>query len=253
MPSQIVGYYNSRKKKILKDFDRTCALMRDWLAARYNEEFANTLQRDVRQEYERLIPEIPYIKGLRARALNTFLLITAQELAAYKAMTKQGKTPAEAWELCHQALRLRVAKIPRWKRRLLRRLMFSSLVRKIMVRRANRRQKGHFGDFEVEYLVGAGEDFDLGINYLKCGNQSFAMKHGGEAFTPYICMSDIALSDAMGWGLIRTQTLADGCQYCDFRFKKGAATQISSKTPEVQDAIDRIRDKEAERGATVES
>jgi 2-iminoacetate synthase ThiH len=66
-------------------------------------------------------------------------------------------------------------------------------------------------------------------------------------------MSDIALSDAMGWGLIRTQTLADGCHYCDFRFKKGAVTQISSKTLEVQDAIDRIRDKEAERGATVES
>jgi hypothetical protein len=52
--------------------------------------------------------------------------------------------------------------------------------------------------------------------------------------------------------LIRTQTLADGCDYCDFRFKKGAVTQISSKTPEVQDAIERIRDKEAEQGATVD-
>jgi len=69
------------------------------------------------------------------------------------------------------------------------------------------------------------------------------LKHGGEAFAPYICMSDIALSDAMGWGLIRTQTLADCCDYCDFRFKKGAVTQISSKTPEVQDAIERIRNK----------
>jgi hypothetical protein len=131
--------------------------------------------------------------------------------------------------------------------------MFSSLMSKIMERRARKQRKVRFGDFEVEYVVGERDDFDLGVNYLKCGNQSFAMKHGGEAFTPYICMSDIALSDAMGWGLTRTQTLADGCQYCDFRFKKGAATQISSKTPEVQDAIDRIRDKEAERGATVES
>jgi len=60
-------------------------------------------------------------------------------------------------------------------------------------------------------------------------------------------MSDIALSEAMGWGLIRTQTLADDCPHCDFRFKQGGATQISSKTPEVQEAIDRIGKKEAEK------
>jgi len=124
------------------------------------------LQREVRQEYEKLVPEIPYIKGVRARTLNTFLLITAQELAAYKAMKKHGKPPAEAWELCHQALHLRVEKIPSWKRWLLRRLMFSSLMRKIMARRARQQQKIGFGDFEVEYLIGEGNDFDLGVNYL---------------------------------------------------------------------------------------
>ena len=70
---------------------------------------------------------------------------------------------------------------------------------------------------------------------------------GGEAFAPYICMSDIALSDALGWGLKRTQTIADGCHHCDFRFKQGAATQISSKTPEVQDVIERISEKEAKQ------
>lgn len=82
------------------------------------------------------------------------------------------------------------------------------------------------------------------MNYHRCGNIKFLNKHGGKAFTPYICLSDIALSDAMGWGLVRTQTLADGCSYCDFRFVKGAATMISSKTPEVLKTIDKIREKE---------
>jgi len=252
MPSQIMGHYSSRKEKLLKDFDRTSALLKDSLVARYGKELASTLQKEVRQEFERLIPEIPHIKGVRARALNTFLLITAQEFAAYKAMKKQGKPPAEAWELCHQALRLRVAEIPGWKRWLLGRLMFSNPIKKIMARRARQQQKVSFGDFEVEYVIGEGDDFDLGVNYLQCGNHRFVMQHGGEAFAPYVCMSDIALSDAMGWGLIRTQTIADGCHYCDFRFKKGAATQISSKTPEVQDAIERIRAKEAEQGAATD-
>ena len=226
--------------------------MKDSLVARYGEELANTLKREARQEYENLVPEIPYIKGMRARALNTFLLVTAQELAVYMAMKKHGKPPAEAWELCHEALRLRVAKIPRWKRRLVRRLMFSSLIKKIIARRARQQRRGHFGDFEIEYLVGEGDDFDVGVNYLRCGNHRFAVEHGGEAFAPYICMSDIALSDVMGWGLTRTQTLADGCHHCDFRMKKGAATQISSKTPEVQATIERIRDKETEQGAAAD-
>ena len=83
--------------------------------------------------------------------------------------------------------------------------------------------------------------FDFGVDYVRCGNLELAKKLGAEAFAPYICMSDIVLSDALGWGLTRTQTLADGCSHCDFRFKKGGETQISSKTPEVQATIERIR------------
>lgn len=247
MASQIIGYYNSRKQKLLEDFDKTSALMKEPLSDRYGEEFASKLQKEVRQEYEELIPEIPFIKGLRAKVLNIFLIITAQELATYKGMKKHGLSPAEAWEICHQALRLRLAKIPRWKRWLLKQLMFSPLVKKIIAIRARKQQKFNFGDFEIEYLISKGNDFDLGVNYSQCGNLRFVLEHGGEEFAPYICMSDIALSDAFGWGLIRTQTLADGCDYCDFRLKKGAATQISSKTTQVQQAIETIRDKEAKQ------
>ena len=249
MPSQVMGYYRAHLGKLLKDFDRTSGLIKASLIVRYGFEFASTLEREARREDKTLIPEIPYIKGRRARMLNSFLLITAQELAVYKAMKKYAKPPAEAWELCHEALRCRLAEIPPWKRWLLRRFMFSRLVRTIIARRARQQQKVRFGDFEVEYLVGEGSEFDFGVNYLQCGNQTFVKKHGGEEFAPYICMSDIALSEAMGWGLIRTQTLADGCSHCDFRFKNGAATQISSKTPEVQESIEKIRKKEAEQNA----
>jgi hypothetical protein len=245
MPTQISGYYTSSKEKLLKDFDKTCALMKDALVTRYTEEFVGTLEKAVREEYEKLIPEIPYIKGGRARALNSFLLITAQELSAYKAMEKQGKPPSEAWELCHEALRLNMTKIPSWKKWIMRRIMFSGIMKKIVAKRARKGEKARFGEFEIEYLGGGENNFDFGVNYLQCGNYNFAMKHGGEPFAPYICMSDIVLSDAMGWGLSRTQTLTDGCGYCDFRFKEGAPTQISSKTPEVQDTVEKIRIRES--------
>jgi hypothetical protein len=244
MTDQIIGYYIERKGTLLKEFDQTAALMEDSLVKRYGKEFADRLKEEIRKEYEKLIPEIPFMKGVRGRSLNTFLLITVQELAVYKGMKKHGKPVGEVWEVCHEALRLRSAAIPKWKRWLLKHFMFSSIVKKIMQKRARKQEKARFGDFEIEYLIGKGDDFDFGVNYLQCGNLNFVKNHGGEEFAPYVCMSDIALSDALGWGLIRTQTLADGCDHCDFRFKKGAATQISSKTPEVQETIERISKKE---------
>lgn len=244
MPDQIIGYYIERKDSLLKEFDHTAALMEDSLVTRFDKEFASRLKTEVRQEYEKLIPEIPYIQGVRGRSLNTFLLITVQELAVYKAMKKHGKPAGEAWELCHEALRLRLLEMPTWKRWLLRYFMFSPIVKTIVKRRARKQEKARLGDFEVEYLIGEGGDFDFGVNYLQCGNLNFVKNHGGEEFAPYVCMSDIALSDTLRWGLIRTQTLADGCHHCDFRFKKGEATQISCRTPEVQETIERINKKE---------
>jgi len=248
MPGQIDGYYSTRRDHLLADFDRLLALATPWTVTRFGKEFSSMLQSDARGEYTRLIPDIPYLQGFRARALNQFLLGTAQEVAVYKAMKKHGRSTGEAWELCHHTIRLRMAEVPKWKIRMYRRFMFSRLAKKIVSRRAHRQERGHFGDFEIEYIAGDGDAFDFGVNYLQCGNLVFARKQGCEEFAPYVCMSDIALSDAMGWGLIRTQTLADGCPHCDFRFKKGANTRISSKTPAVQDTIEMIYRKEAYAG-----
>ncbi len=248
---EIPSYYRGRKEALLKDFDRTADLMKAPLAQRLGAQTATEMIRDVRREYETLIPEIPYLKGLRARTFNNFLLITAQELAVYKALQKRDKSACDAWELCHEALRRRLAAIPRWKRWLMKCLMFSPIVKAVMRRRAEKQVKARFGEFEVEYLIGDGREFDFGVNYLQCGNVNFVKKHGGEAFVPYICMSDIALSEALGWGLTRTQTLADGCPNCNFRFKKGNETRITSQTFEVQKTIEMIAEKEAREAGAV--
>ncbi len=78
-----------------------------------------------------------------------------------------------------------------------------------MARRARQQQKIRFGDFEIEYLIGEEDEFDFGVNYLRCGNYTFVKRHAGEEFAPYVCMSDIVLSAALGWRVIRMQTLAD--------------------------------------------
>jgi hypothetical protein len=137
--------------------------------------------------------------------------------------------------------------IKRW---LLKRVMFSGIIKRRFRQRASAGEIHRFGDFQVRFVVGNGEDFDFGVDYLACGIHNFVRAHGGEEFAPYVCMSDIALSDAMDWGLIRTETLADGCQRCNFRFKRGAITQISSTIPAVQKTIDHIARREKESSAS---
>ena len=225
---------------LLRDFDRTAELVRTFVADRYGEEGAEALYLSARKKYKEIIPQVPRIAGVRAKALNSFLRITAQEVAVYKAVKERGGTPAEAWEICHEAIRSRMDGFPKWKRWLFRRFMYSGVVRRIIRRREERKEQERFGDFEIRYLTGDGTDFDFGVDYVRCGNLELAKKLGAGEFAPYVCMSDIALGDALGWGLIRTQTLADGSSHCDFRFKRDSKTRISSKIPDVQETIERI-------------
>ena len=111
MKNQHNNYYISRKSKLLKSFDKTASFVRDAVVSLYGKGFADTLYKETRQEYEELIPQIPHIEGVRAAALNSFLRITAQELTVYKVMKRHDKTAGEAWEICHDALRVSIDKM----------------------------------------------------------------------------------------------------------------------------------------------
>lgn len=236
-----------QQDKRMKSLNRNFLLMEKRLCAKYGREFTNNLQREVRDEHAKLILHLPQINaGVRESMFNSFLFITAQELAVYKVMERFDRPPEEAWALCHETLRRRLLEIPKWKRRAVRIFMFSCLWKFVVKRRAGTVKRSQIGSFELEYLIDRGSEFDFGVNYYQCGNLNFVREQGGEAFAPYICLSDISLSDAFGWGLKRTQTLADGYPYCDFRFRKGETTEISSMNPQVQETIQRIRQKESE-------
>ena len=163
-------------ESLLGDFDETARLVQRFLADRYGEQGAEALYRAAREKYEEIIPQIPRIEGVRARMLNSFLRITAQEVAVYKAVTERGGTPAEAWEICHEAIRLRMVDFPEWKRWLSGRLMYSRIVRWIIKRREEKNEQARFGDFEIRYRTGRGSDFDIGIDYVRCGNLELAKK-----------------------------------------------------------------------------
>ncbi len=243
MASQRTGYYLPQKHQLLKKFDKTAGKVRGVFVSRYGGDMADKLIADARHEYKLIIPDIPYVDG--PPALNVFLKMTALELALYKAMKRRKKGVDEIWEVCHDAIKLWAESIPGFMKSLIRFFMYSSFTKKRAEKIARKTQKKPMGDFVMRYVEGDGESFDWGVDYLGCSILNFVRDQGAAEFAPYVCMSDIPLSDAMGWGLIRTETLADGCSRCDFRFKKGSDTWVSSKTYKVQKTIDRILRAEA--------
>ncbi|MFQ6035119.1 MAG: L-2-amino-thiazoline-4-carboxylic acid hydrolase [Sedimentisphaerales bacterium] len=224
---QIDNYYISRKSKLLKDFDKTVNIVKRIFVSRYGAEFANTILKQARQEFETLIPHLPYIGG-NAPALRLFLVTSVYELALYKAMKKHSKTAEEAWGLCHEALKVRLETIPRFVRYLLKFLLFSNFIKKRTRKIAEKTQKHPLGDFAFRFVEGDGKNFDWGVDYTGCSIYKFICDQDAKEFAPYVCLSDIALSDTLGWGLIRTETLAEGFERCNFRFKKGGKTKVYS-------------------------
>jgi len=242
-----VTVLDRRAATVRRDFERSLAAVGPALDARYGPEHAALLRDDARTALARLAPRVPWIRGPRGVLLNTFLAITAQELAAYHAFRDRGYPREEAWAWCHRALIVRLDRVPAWRRRAVARLMGSAAIRGVVALRARGGGTHRIGGFEVRYHAGDGTNFDFGVDYLRCANLDFTLANDGAPFASYVCLSDLALSELFGWGLTRKETLADGCTRCDFRFRPGDPTRISSSLPHVQAAIEASRAEVTER------
>jgi hypothetical protein len=79
-------------------------------------------------------------------------------------------------------------------------------------------------DWVWRFVEGNGREFDYGIDVTECGAFKFFHTQGADELLPYMCRLDFAISEAMGMGLARTMTLAEGGEKCDYRFKRGRKT-----------------------------
>jgi hypothetical protein len=60
-----------------------------------------------------------------------------------------------------------------------------------------------------------------GIDILECGICKLFAKHGYQKYASILCEVDEITSNLAGLKLVRTGTIANGADKCDFRFKKG--------------------------------
>jgi len=226
MSSEVsVGYYISHKPRLLKDFDKAARSVGPVLT-HYAGDQAEALIQEARREYEMLIPDLPYVGG--RQPFTQFLIFTAWYLAMYRVLKAHGRTVEETGQIAYQVSHAFLQTYPRIVLRLLGSRRFSRRhIAEARRRAAESLSRPYPGDWVYTFVEGDGEHFDWGVDYTECGAYEFLKSHGAGELAQYLCPVDILYSDAFGWGLMRTSTLAEGYDCCDFRFKKGGRTQVA--------------------------
>ncbi len=217
--------YVNRKNQLMRTFDKSLTRVKPSVVSWLGEEQASRFMREARQEYEALIPRIPFI-GNSNLALS-FFFPTTRYLAVYRALQKQGRTVEDAGRLVFMIGTEEARAIPYIARRFMEYLWFSPLFRGLIKKRAIRSQQRRYpGEPVINYVEGDGREFDYGVDYTECAHCKFLRAENAFELTPYVCATDKPISELIGWGLTRMMTIAEGFPKCDFRFKKGGTTHV---------------------------
>ncbi|MFC2036000.1 L-2-amino-thiazoline-4-carboxylic acid hydrolase [Chloroflexota bacterium] len=217
-------YYLSQKSKLLKDFDREAKRMKTVLVSRYGSEFTELILMDARQEFEMFIPKVPYVGGNKNR-LTRSLIGAVQCLALYRALKTHGKALEEAGRIIYEYIEESLSSLPRPMRLGLRiawLITFTRFGKKFFRSQAEQSQKHLYPqDWVYHYVEGDGMDFNFGIDMEECCVCKLFDSLGDSELTPFVCLFDFPFSRLANSGLVRTTTLAEGGDKCDFRYKRG--------------------------------
>ena len=218
--------YLFRKKRLLRDFDKSLARVKPSLLSWIGEEQSRRLHRHSREEYEALIPRIPFI-GVNSPLL-VFFLPTTRYLAVYRGLQRQGLTIEDAGRLTLEIGTGALRAIPSMARRLIGYAWFTPwFMNRLRKRTIDSQQRRYPGDYVLSYVCGDGREFDYGVDYTECASCKLLEAENAMELAPYVCAVDKFASELLGWGLKRTMSLAEGAHKCDFRFKKGGETSVA--------------------------
>jgi hypothetical protein len=226
---QTEGQHHGRgwEEKLLRDFERTAKVVEAHLAQHYGADRTSRMIRLAGDEYQRLIPQLPYVGG--EQPFTQFVVATGWFLAMYRVLRLEGATVQEAGGLVYLLSKTYLEEVPGFARRLLGRMSFSRrYLKKLRDRAARSHDRVNPDGYVYSFVEGTGAEFDYGVDYHECASLKFLQKQGAPELAPYLCAVDDLYSRMLGWGLTRTTTLAEGGERCDFRFKRGGPTRVRS-------------------------
>jgi hypothetical protein len=217
-------YYSSRASKLMRGFDRVARRVQKRLAETHDAEFAREVVADARDQFQRLIPELPYVGG-RKNAYSRIIVVNGWIIALTRAMEARGKTVEETIAVCAHVADGLFAALPPFLLRLMGRLIFTRPARRFLERQAARSQQRRYPEDWV-YSIREGDDGEVSLEFSECGVHKLWDAQGLQGAGPYCSFFDVTYSRHMGLGLDATHTLGTGCETCRLRFKRGRETII---------------------------
>jgi len=211
------NYYLKNKKRIMRNFDAMLIVAKQVLSENFGEQKYNEMVASTRNEFEALLPQIPYIGGnnrlteplINASALLTILRTIENEGLEYR---KIGRIIYELFEAFYKVM-------PQTED------IFSDEYLNMEKERAkNSKLKKYPGGWVSDFIEGDGKTFTFGVDYTECGVYKFYKSQEAERFMPIVCIADYAQARSYGYGLTRTQTIGNGADICDFRYLKNGST-----------------------------
>ncbi|WP_028136089.1 L-2-amino-thiazoline-4-carboxylic acid hydrolase [Bradyrhizobium japonicum] len=183
------------------------------------------LGREVIDEFEIVLTQMPYVGGATSRMSDFFMRLTGF-LAISRVLRRHGVPVPVIGEIERDTYKAQLLGVPEAERLASGRHFMSpenqALLREQAVRSVTESHQEQFPeDFVYDFVEPGPQDrFEFGINYKACGFCKLAARHGDKDILPNICGLDFDAYATRGIRLERTQTLAGGASHCDFRFSR---------------------------------
>ncbi len=227
-PRMIEDYYIKRKPKLMAQFEKYLPITNDILSKKIEGYKKEELNIKMREEFEALIPKIPYIGGTKS-SYTTLLVECVKILAIYRVLEKEdvsfldiGEFSYEFYEIIHKIKKRRLEKVGQNYAE----QIFEDTHVNYLKNISDYSQKMQYeDDYIMEFVEGDGINFDYGFKITQCPIQKFYEKVGSEKFMPFVCLGDFAEANVCGYGFTRTQTLGNRDPICDHRYIKNGTTE----------------------------
>jgi hypothetical protein len=242
MPPQATdNYYVAQKAKLLRNFKKNARAMLEVSEPTYARDFTDRVVHEALEEYEELIPQIPYIGGRKNR-LTGNLIGTGGVIAIYKVLRRYGKPDDQIGELVWRGWEGMSERYPQFLLRLCGRFQLSGFGQRMAKKMAVETQKREYAENSVAvYVEGDGVDFDFGIDFLECAIVEFYEAQGAAELAPYLCLFDFAMSKTCGLRLRRTMRMLSSVKSATSDMEKGGKPLMAGRQGSLSRTLNTVR------------
>jgi hypothetical protein len=219
--SEQENYYQSNSERIIADFEETIGQANLYLKSRYRDQSGNKICVEARSEFKHLFAGLPYIGGDKHPGTK-WIILAGHWISFLRPMAKRGYPTKETAQMMYDLYVDYLNTLPKEKIVKKGRYMFTQDYMNIMKNWAHKSKEQRV-DWVGDFIPGDEKSFDWGIDYHYCPCFEVFKTQGASDIAPYFCLVDFPEHKLMSTGRVRTKTLAQGDEVCNFRYKKDRA------------------------------